>query len=216
MKSYAVIGMGLFGSQIAMELYKKGANVMAIDTNASLIEKYAGNVTKAVVADAKKRDVLRKLGVDKCDCAIVALTSDLASSVLITMNLKALGIKQIICKSKDDTDKEVLETLGATNIVIPEKMSAERLSVKLLKPNVMDYIELSDNCGIVEIQAPQAWINHSIIDLNIRAKFGVNVIGIKKGSQMNVSFDGKTLLEEGDVLVLVGDNKNLNKIQSVH
>lgn len=215
MKSYVVIGLGLFGLQTALELYELGNNVLAIDLNEELINEYANMVSRAVIADAKKREILKQLGVDKYDCAIVATTSDLATSVLITMNLKALGIKEIICKAQNETDMEVLETLGATKVIIPEKIAADRLCKRLGKPNVLEYIEVSDKCGLIELDVPKSWIGKSVIDLNIRSKYGVNIIGIKRNDEIEVSFDPTSPMLTSDILVLIGDNDALNKIQEV-
>lgn len=215
MKSYAVIGLGLFGSQVAMDLFEQGKDVMAIDMNPELVEEYANRVSRAVVADAKKRDVLKQLGVDQCDCAIVAMTSDLATSVLVTMNLKALGIGEIICKAQNETDMEVLETLGATQVIIPEKIAATRLCRKMCHPNVLEYIEVSEEFGIVEIQVPKHWLGHNIIELNVRAKYGINIIAIKQKGKMIFSFDAKYNLQEEDILILLGDSKALKKIQNL-
>ncbi|MGN0435711.1 MAG: potassium channel family protein [Wujia sp.] len=216
MKSYVVIGLGLFGTQIALKLYEMGNNVMVIDTNAALIEEYANNVSRAVVADAKKRDVLKQLAVDRCDCAIVAMATDLSASVLITMNLKALGVPEIICKVQNETDMEVLETLGATQVIIPEKLAADRLARRLNHPNVWEYIELSDHYGIIEMEVPKCWLGQSIKSINVRAKYGVNIIAIRQNDGVNVSFAADYSLKDTDVLVLVGDTKALNKVQNVH
>lgn len=216
MKSYVVIGLGLFGLELALKLYEQGENVLVIDMNEALVNEYANKVSRAVIADAKKREVLKQLGVDKYDCAIVATTSDLATSVLVTMNLKALGIKEIICKAQNETDVEVLETIGATRVIIPEKIAADRLCKRLIQPNVLEYIEVSDRYGIVELEIPKSWVGKSIIDLNIRARFGVNIMAIKREEEINVSFDPKCALEESDVIVLLGDNKSLDTIQAIH
>lgn len=215
MKSYVVIGLGLFGTEIAVQLYESGEDVMVIDINEELVEEYADRVSRAVAADAKKRDVLKRLGVDKFDCAIVAMTSDLATSVLITMNLKALGIEKIVCKAQNEADKEVLETLGATQVIIPEKIAADKLCRRVTHPNVLDYIELTDDYGIIEIQVPTAWVGRSIMNINVRAKYGVNIIAIKQENSLNMSFGADYVLKAGDVLVVLGSEKALGKAQKL-
>lgn len=217
MKSFVVIGLGLFGLETAAELYELGCDVLAIDIKEERVNEHANKVSRAVIADAKKREVLKQLGVDKYDCAIVATTSDLATSVLVTMNLKALGLKEIICKAQNETDMEVLETLGATQVIIPEKIAADRLCRKLCKPNVFEYIEVSDKYSIIELLVPKQWIGKSVIDINIRAKYGVNVIAIKREEdvEMDVSFAPNSPLRAEEILVLLGDNDSLNKVQKV-
>ena len=128
MKSFAIIGLGLFGSQLAMDLFNEGHNVLVIDNDENIIEKIADRVSKAVTVDAKNREALSQLGIQKYDCVIVCTSNDLATSVIITMNLKALKVQKIICKVRDETDKEVLETLGASMCIVPEHVAAMKLS----------------------------------------------------------------------------------------
>lgn len=216
MKSYVVIGLGLFGARVARQLAAEGQNVLAIDLKEDRIERIADSVTRAVTADASKRDILLELGVNKYDCAIVAMTGELAASVLITMNLKALGVPEIICKAQDDTDKEVLETLGATTVVVPEHLAADKLSRKLVAKNLVDYTELSNEYSIVEINTPKTWAGKSVAAMNIRAEYGINIIALKHKGTLIVSFDPQKPLSEDDVLVIIGNNRTLDKIQSLH
>lgn len=215
MKSYVVVGLGRFGMQIATRLYEYGEDVLAIDISEDLVNQAADHVTRAAVADAKNKEVLRGLGVQSCDCAIVALGSDLSASVLVTMNLKALEVPKIICKAHDDTHSEILYKLGATDVIIPERAVADKLSRSLSSPNVLEYIELSDDYGIVEIAPPRSWVGKTIRDLNIRAKFGVNIIAVKSGESIRVSPSADHKVEGDSVLVLLGDYNSLGKIESI-
>lgn len=213
MKSYAIIGLGLFGSQLAISLYERGENVLAIDIRPGAVEEIADRVSRGAVADAKKREALLQLGVQKCDCAVVAMTSDLAASVLITMNLKALGVPQIICKAQSDTDREIMETLGATTVVIPERMAADKLCNRMVSGNVLEYIELSDDFGIVEMKLPRGWQHRTIREVNVRAKYGVNIIAVRRKEEMKISPNADFIFLEEDVLVLLGDNRSLTRIE---
>ena len=213
MKSYAIIGLGRFGSHIAEKLYEQGSEVLAIDINDSLVEAISDRVTRAVVADAKNREVLRSLGIQNCDCVIVAIASDLASSVLITMNLKSLGILNIICKAHDDTHREILEKLGASNVIIPERAVAEKLAKSLTSPDVLEYINLSEHHGIVEMKAPLRWCKKTIRELNVRAKYNVNIIAVKQKSGIQVSPGADHVIEENDILVLLGRYDALDKLE---
>ena len=155
MKSYVVIGLGLFGSSVARQLCALGAEVLAIDIHADLVQQISSDVTSAVVADARDAQVLRALGAQECDCAVVAIGDDLSSSVLATMNLKELGVKQVVCKAHDEIHRKVLEKLGADKVVIPEKEVADRLARSLTSHNVLDFIELSSDYGIVRSPLPK-------------------------------------------------------------
>ena len=215
MKSYIVIGLGRFGSQAAKRLYELGCEVLAIDHNSELVHPIANQVTQAVVADARDKEVLRALGAKDFQCAIVAIGDNLADSVLATMNLKELGVPYIVCKASDETHRQVLLKLGADRVVIPEQEHADRLAKNLSSPNVLDYIELSEEYGIIEIPAPKAWVGKSLKELNVRAKLGVNIIAVEKGRKINVSPAADYRIEADDVMVVLGDTAALDAVQKV-
>ena len=215
MKSFAVIGLGLFGSSVARQLCALGAEVLAIDTNSEMVQQISGDVTTAAVADARDLEVLRALGAQECDCAVVAIGDDLAVSVLATMNLKELGIPQIICKAHDETHRKVLEKLGADKVVIPEKEVADKLARSLTSHNVLDFIELSNDYGIVEINTPKEWIGKSLKELDVRARLGVNIIAIERNDKVSVSPRAEFELAKNDILVVLGDYDSLTMMQEI-
>lgn len=215
MKTYAVIGLGRFGSQVARQLCALGSEVLAIDTNSDLVQHIANDVTNAVVADAQDKEVLRALGVRNCDCAIVAIGAELSASVLATMNLKELGVPYIVCKAHDETHKKVLEKLGADKVVIPEREVADKLAHSLSSPNVLEYIELSADYGIVEVPAPKNWAGKTIQQLNVRAKLGVNIIAVKNANKVNVAPGAQYTVAEDDVMVILGDYDALAVVQEL-
>lgn len=213
MKSYVVVGLGRFGTSIALQLANQGCEVLAIDQNKESVQEVADFVTQAVVADIRDKEVLRNLGAQNFDCAIVAIGSDLAASVLATLNLKTIGIPYIVCKANDTTHREVLEKLGADRIVVPEHEAAVRTAKGLVSPNVFEYIEISDDCGIIELTAPVDWVGKTIMDLNVRDKHGVNVIAVKKPGVIKVAPGAQYMVEAGDVLVLIGESHALDAIE---
>lgn len=215
MKSFVVIGLGLFGSSVARQLCALGAEVLAIDTNSELVQQVSGDVTSAVVADARDAEVLRALGAQACDCAVVAIGNDLAGSVLATMNLKELGVGHIVCKAHDETHRRVLEKLGADKVVIPEKEVADKLARSLTSHNVLDFIELSSDYGIVEIPTPKAWVGKSLKELNVRARLGVNIIAIERNDKISVSPRAEFQIGRDDILVVLGDYDSLALMQEI-
>ena len=215
MKSYTVIGLGRFGTKIASKLYEYGEDVLAIDTNEAYIDDIADFVTRAAAADAKDIDNLKSLGVNSCDCAIVAIGSDLAASVLITMNLKNLGVPYIICKAYDETHSEILKKLGADRIIIPEHEVAEKAARMMSSPDIFENIELSEEYGINEIKAPKAWIGKTIKDINIRAKYGVSVIGIKKGGNTIISPRADHIIEKDSVIIILGEYSSMEALEKI-
>lgn len=215
MKTYLVIGLGRFGAAIARQLCALGAEVLAMDIRSDLVQQVANDVTHAVVGDAQDKEVLRSLGARDFDCAVIAIGDDLAASVLVTMNLKELEVPYIVCKAHDETHRRVLEKLGVDRVVIPEQEHAQRLGRSLFSHNVLDYIELSQDYGILEVPAPKSWIGKSLKELNVRAKLGINIIAVENGSKTNVSPAGDCCVRPGDILAVLGDNYALEAVQKL-
>ena len=213
MKSYFIVGLGRFGSEVARRLYELGCEVLVIDKSNELVQQISNEVTQAVVGDARDKEVLKALGAAEFDCAIVAIGNSLGDSVLATMNLKELGVPYVVCKAYDETHRQVLLKLGANKVLIPEQEQADRLAHNLSSPNVLDYIELSDDYGIIEVPAPKPWLGKSLKDLNIRAKLGVNIIAVKQGKKINVSPGADYEIIPGDVMVVLGGIDALRTVQ---
>lgn len=215
MKSYIVIGLGLFGQSVARQLCAMGAEVLAMDIRSDLVQQVSDDVTHAVVGDAQDKEILRALGVREFDCAILAVGDDLAASVLITMNLKELNVPYIVCKAHDETHRRVLEKLGADRVVIPEQEYSQRLARNLLSHNVLEYIELSKDYGILEVPTPKSWVGRTLKELNVRANLGVNIIAVQNGTDTNVSPAADYRIREADIMVVLGDNLALETVQKL-
>lgn len=215
MKTFIVIGLGLFGAETARKLCTHGCEVLAMDIRSDLVQHVAADVTQAVVGDGQDKEVLRALGAGKFDCVIIAIGDDLAASVLTTMNLKELGVPYVICKAHDETHRRVLEKLGVDRVVIPECEFGGKLARSLSSHNVLDYIELSQDHGILEIPAPKSWVGQTLRQLNVRAKLGVNIIAVESNGVTNVSPAAEYLICQGDVMVVLGDNYALEAVQKL-
>ena len=213
MDSYAVIGLGRFGSAMALELMAAGCEVLAIDQNDEKVQRVAESVTDAVVADARDETVLHSLGIRNYDCAIIAIGSDVAASILITLLLKEAGVAKVVCKASDDIHKKALQKVGADRVVIPEKEMAGRVARSLATPNVMDYIELSDQFAIVERSVPESWIGRSLKQLNVRNKYGISVIAFRRNREMIVSPNPDEPIARGDVLIVLGRGDDLSRLK---
>lgn len=213
MKSFVVVGLGRFGMQVSRKLAKLGCEVMALDTSEDLVQQLSDTVTQAVVADARDKEVLRSLDVMDFDCAVVAIGESLSDSVLATMNLKELGVPQIICKAYDETHRQVLKKLGADRVIIPEQENADRLAKSLASANVLDYIELSEDYGIIEVPVPGSWENKSLLELNVRAKLGVNILSVKREGHITVSPSADFRMAKGDIMLVLGETAALDAVQ---
>ena len=204
MKSYIVIGLGRFGTEMATRLYALGEEVLAIDLDESLVNKIADRVTRAVTADARDQDVLDKLGAEHFDRAVVAIGTDLAASALVTMNLKALKVPYVLCKAQNDMHREMLERLGADQVIIPEREMAHKLAMGLTSAGVMEYIELSQEFGIVEMEPVPAWVGKTVRELELRTRYGVNVIAIRHGDAISIPPDIDTPIASSEIMVMLG------------
>ena len=213
MKTFAVIGLGRFGRAIATRLYRLGNEVLAIDEDENSIREIADDVTYAVVGDAQNIEVLRNLGVANFDAAVVAVGSDLTASIFVTMNLKELGVKNVICKAADDRYKAALEKVGADRVIIPELTMGLKLAENLSSGNVLDFISLSDDFSIAEAGIPDGWAGKSIAQLGVRAKYGIALLAVRRGSQMSISPGADFVFENGDVVLALGENTKLDKIK---
>ncbi len=213
MKSFVVIGLGRFGTRIAKKLYATDCEVLAIDIDNEKIQQIAEEVTQAVAADARDKDILRALGVQSCDVAIVAIGGDMSASVFVTMNLKELDVPYIVAKAQGPMHQRILEKLGADLAIIPEREMADRLAHKLVEPNLLDFIEISEDYSLVEEQAPQVWFNKSIRDLSVRARLGINIIAVKNGKEINIAPGADYVIREGDVVVILGKDEALMKLR---
>lgn len=215
MKTFAVIGMGRFGQAMARRLYSLGNEVLAIDENETAIRTVADHVTYAVAGDAKNIEVLRNLGVGDYDAAVVAVGSDLSSSILITMNLKELGVKTVICKAANDRYQAALEKVGADRVIIPEKTMGTKLAETMASGNVLDMISLSDDYSIMEIETPKSWVGKSIRSLLVRTRYGAALLAVRRGAQMIISPDADFVFQAGDVVLALGENDMLERIKAL-
>lgn len=217
MKTFVVIGLGRFGTAVATELCELGHEVLAIDASEESVQQVADRVTHAVTGDARDPAVLRALGVRNYDCAIVAVGDDVGNSALITLNLKDIGVKRVICKAQSHVHRKVLEKIGADRVVFPEHEMGVKLAQGLSSSNVLNFIELSDDFGIVELEIPKSWQHRSIRDLDVRAKHHVNVIAVRKGStgMLDVAPGGDYVLESKDAVVTLGRNEDINRLHDL-
>ena len=217
LKTFVVIGLGQFGSAVALELSRLGHEVLALDEHEEYVQEVADQVTHAVTGDARDPAVLRSLGVRNYDCAVVAVGGDIGSSALITLNLKEQGVKQVICKAQSDVHQKMLMKIGADRVVFPEYDMGLKVAQGLSSSSVLNFIELSDDYGIVETEPPAAWRGRTIRELDVRAKYRVNLIAVRKegAEDFNVTPGPDTRIEAGDTVVAVGRTEDINGLQDL-
>lgn len=223
MRQFAVIGLGRFGSTVAKILTDKKYQVLAIDSDERIVQDISEEVTQAVCLDATDEKALRSAGVENVDVAIVGIGINLEASILTTLNLKEIGIKEIVCKAISEDHKKVLEKIGATKVIQPEKEMGARVANSLVSTSVLEQIELSGESSIVELIAPKDFIGKSLREIDVRARFGVTVIAVKRKIPsaskkeeediVNVAPKAEDIVKKGDILVVLGENENIEKIK---
>lgn len=210
-KEFVVIGLGRFGGSIVNELVKLGANVMAIDSDPERVNDFAKIATEAVVADTTDEEVVKSLGIRNFEHVIVAIGEDIKASILTTIILKELGVPQITVKATDDYHEKVLRKIGADHVVHPERDMGIRIANNIMSNNVLDYLELSDEHSIMEIKANEKIANYSLVELDIRKKYGINIVGIKRGEQIIISPPANEKILLNDVLLVIGADVDINR-----
>lgn len=212
-RTFAIIGLDRFGSNLAINLQRMGNEVIGVDANEERVRHIADEITHAAVGDPTDEDVLRTLGIRNADVAIVALTDDIQSGVLATLMLKEMGMSNVIAECTSDIHGRILTKVGADKVIFPEKDMGERLAKSLNNTDVMDYIDLSDEYSIMEIRLPKSWAGKNLIKLNVRTNHGINVIAIRDAAgSIIISPDPKEPLNEEDALIVIGPDKSIEQI----
>ncbi|MBL7158711.1 MAG: TrkA family potassium uptake protein [Candidatus Omnitrophica bacterium] len=226
MRQFAVIGLGRFGASVAKTLSEKGYQVLAIDSDEKIVQDASDSVTQAVCLDARDEKALKTAGIENVDVAVVGVGTNLEASILITLNLKEMNIKEIVCKAVSEDQKKALEKVGATKVIQPEREMGVRLANSLVSTSVIEHIELSDESSIAELIPPKDFIGRSLRELDIRAKYGVNVIAVRRkipsssGEKdediLNVSPKAENVITKGDILVVLGTNDAIERFKQKH
>lgn len=213
MKSFAVIGLGRYGTAVVKKLFKMGYEVIALDKSMEKINAIADFSTKAVCGDAKEESVLRESGIKNCGCVVVAIGNDISDSVLVTLVLKEIGIRRVVCKASDEKHKKVLKRIGADDVIIPEYESGEKTALSLVSDKFIDIIDLSDKYGIENRIVPDEWVGRSIAELSVRKRFGVNIVAIKNQldeKDVNITPSSDYVFKDSDIVVLIGRTADIN------
>lgn len=214
-RQFAVIGLGRFGSSVARTLFSMGYDVLALDISEERVQDLAKDVTHVVQGDAREEETLRAVGIRNFDVVVVAIGQDIQSSILITVLLKELGVKCVVAKAQNELHAKVLYKVGADKVVFPERDMGARLARNMVSANVLDYIQLSPDYSIAEIATYESWEGKSLRELNLRARFGINVLAIKRNKRLLVAPGADDLIEKGDILVVVGMNENIDRLERV-
>ncbi|MCD8027782.1 MAG: TrkA family potassium uptake protein [Erysipelotrichaceae bacterium] len=209
-QSFAVIGLGRFGMALAIKLASEGKEVIGIDMDEERVKEFRDYSDYAYVATSMSKKVLQEICVQDCDVAIVCMGSQLETSILTTLNVIHLGVKEVIARATNEAHGEILEKLGA-QVVYPEKDMALRLANRLIRKHLVDFISLDSGIDISEIVVGNRMIGHSLIDLRVREKYHINIVGLIQKNKVTVDIDPNYQFQQDDKVVLIGTTKYIDK-----
>ena len=215
MKRVVVIGLGIFGFNIAKDLYENGIEVIAVDKDKEMVQKIKDFSTKAVLADGTDKEVMESIGIQEDDIVIISFGENLAASTLITLHLKEMRVKNIIVKAPNEDHKRVLEKVGATEVIIPEREMADKVAKSIISPNILDYIPLSEDYTISEVVPPASFMGKTIGELRLRTKYHVEVIAVREMLPDRVRMVPKAdfVIKDSDILVVIGKTADVQRIK---
>lgn len=217
MKQYVVIGMGRFGSSVAETLYKANEEVIAIDESEDIIQEAINNgiVENAIVADATDDKELRKVGLEDFDVAFVCIGA-IEPSIMITLNLKEIGVKKIIVKAVSRRHGKVLEKIGASQVIYPEEYMGKRAAMAAMDPNMIEHFRFSKDFLLAEIKSPESFWHKSLVELDVRKRYNVNIVGIKRGNGNFIpNLSPNTIIERGDILLVITDARTATELKNL-
>ncbi len=209
--SFVVFGLGKFGQAVADKLIQSGADVMVVDNDEEIIESYSAKATTAIEADLTDPAAIKALGISNIDCAVIAMGMSLEASIMCTMVSKECGVKKVVAKSSNKRMGTVLSRLGADEIIYPEEDSGIRTARGLVSSNFLEYFEVSDDICLIEMMPKDKWVGKSLKELNLRKKYGINVVGIKDGV-INEYVDPEVPLKANKALLMLIHKKNIEKL----
>lgn len=213
-KQYAVLGLGSFGESVALTLENMGCDVLVMDDSYEKIQDISDKVSYAMKADISDPDALQALGGKNLDGVVVAVSENLEAGIMATMLCKEMGIPLVVAKAKNRLQGAILQRVGADRIVYPEIEMGSRVAKSLVSREFMDWIELSNDYSMVEIAVPDKWVGRTLVDINVRERLGINVVGIIVNGKIDVTLDPQKPLPEGGILIVIGANDVLEKFDS--
>jgi trk system potassium uptake protein TrkA len=213
---FVVIGLGIFGRTVAVNLARSGHSVLAVDLDQREVDRVAPELDSVVRADATDEQALRELRLERMSCAVVAIgAQSMEASILTTALLRQMGVPRIVARSLSELHARVLRAVGAHEVVSPEEEMGHRLARRLSQPNVLERLELGEDAELVELGVPESFIGKTLVDLKVRQRFGVTVVAVRRAGSVRASLGAGDRLESGDVLVVIGDPEGASRLAAL-
>ena len=213
-KTYAVFGLGRYGIAVARELVSNGMEVIAVDTDERIVNTAADELPICKCADVTDPDVIRQLGISNVDVVVIAMANNLEASVMAVTLCKEIGVKTVIAKAANETHQKILTRVGADNVVFPENESGIRLAKNLLSAGFVDMVSLAKNVSMIELDMKPEWVGKNLIELNLRKKYSVNVVAVRKDESVNVDIDPRAPLQADVKLIVIANTEKLSRLRS--
>lgn len=211
-KTYAVFGLGRYGLAVAKELVKSGAEVLAVDQDETIVNSAIADIPYCKCADITDAEVINQLGIANYDVVIISMASNLEASVMAIMHCKAAGVKTVIAKCASEMHGEIMSKVGADKVVLPEYESGTRLAKNLLSSGFVDVIELSEDVSMIEIDVKSEWVGKTLVELNLRKKFGINVIALRQPNRLEINIDPAMKLDDTMKLIVIANASKISKL----
>lgn len=212
---FAVIGLGRFGSSLARTLVERGFSVLGVDRDRAIVQALADQLTQTVALDSTDEAALRAVDIPSFDTVVVAIGSNFEANLLTTVAVKALGVRNVICKATTDRQRTILERIGADRVILPEHEAGRRLAQELAAPGMVDQISLGVEHSITELRAPQSLVGHTLLECDLRRRFGVTVLAVKRGDNLTVFPAPEFTFVRGDLLAVIGENTGIARISEL-
>lgn len=209
---FAVIGLGRFGSSLALTLVERGYTVLGIDRDRNLVQQMADELTQTVALDATDEDALRAIDIAAFDTVIVGIGADFENNLMATVALKGLGVRRVVCKALSERQKAILLKIGADQVVLPEHEAGQRLALSLTMPLLLEHIMLDPHHSITELRTPAPFVGRTLSQVNLPGRFAVTVLAIKRGEEMRISPSADFVMQADDLLVVIGSDENISHL----
>ncbi len=214
-KEFAVIGLGRFGTSLVLTLVSRGYNVLGIDRDPDLVQRLSDHCTQVVALDATDEEALRAVDITSFDTVVVAIGSNFEANLMTTVALKSLGVRTVVCKALTERQRTILERIGADRVVLPEHETGRRLARTLTTPAILDHLELEPGFSITELRVPESMVGHTLIEADLRRNYGITVLAVKRGPALTISPSTSYLFQEGDLLVVIGADESIERLNDV-
>lgn len=211
---FAVIGLGRFGSAVALNLIARGYTVLGIDRSTTIVQDLADRITQIVALDSTNEEALRAVDITSFDTVVVAIGTNFEANLMTTVTLKGMGVRHVVCKAVSERQQQILLRVGADQVVLPEHEAGTRLAWRLAEPQVLDHLDLGEGISVAEVQVPEWLIGQSLMVSGLRKRFGINVLAIKRGGRMIVTPPSDTVFAREDMMLIIGGDTSISSFCS--